>query len=146
MIQQAGGNIHCGLRSVRIHSIDQAFIVSPADLLLVRLTESRNREVNSPRTLDEVERLHILGVLDETRWRIKGDEGTAALLGMNSSGVYSKMKKRGIPTKRENYVNPLHRKLHFDGNIASLMNTLPFIKPPCTRHFSGIRSAQFSQC
>jgi formate hydrogenlyase transcriptional activator len=56
--------------------------------------------------LEEVERRHLLGVLEETEWRIKGKEGAAALLGMNPSSLYSKMKKFGIPTKREKYVNP----------------------------------------
>ncbi len=81
--------------------IEQAFIVSPADLLVVRLPKSRPREVSSPRTLEGVERRHILSVLEQTRWRIKGQEGAAALLGLNPSSLYSKMKKLGIPSKHK---------------------------------------------
>jgi len=57
--------------------------------------------VISSQTLEEIERRHILGVLKETRWRIKGAEGAAARLDVNPSSLYSKMKKLDIPTRRK---------------------------------------------
>jgi formate hydrogenlyase transcriptional activator len=81
--------------------IEQAFIVSPGDVLIVRLPESQNADAIPGRTLEEIERQHILRVLDQTRWRIKGGEGAASWLGLNPSSLYSKMKKLGIPSKRK---------------------------------------------
>jgi len=42
--------------------IEQAFIISPGDVLLVRLPESPPASVISSQTLEEIERRHILGV------------------------------------------------------------------------------------
>jgi formate hydrogenlyase transcriptional activator len=81
--------------------IEQAFIVSPGDMLIVRLPEPGLANAIPAQTLEEVERQHILRVLDQTRWRIKGGEGAASCLGLNPSSLYSKMKKLRIPSKRK---------------------------------------------
>jgi formate hydrogenlyase transcriptional activator len=81
--------------------MEQAFIVSPAEVLIVRLAEPRNADVISAQTLEEVERQHILNVLDQTRWRIGGTGGAASLLGLNRSTLHSKMKKLGIRSRRK---------------------------------------------
>ena len=49
--------------------------------------------------LNELERRYILAVLEATNWKMKGDDGAAARLGLPSSTLYSRMKKLGI-TKR----------------------------------------------
>ena len=46
--------------------------------------------------LRDVERQHILEVLNGCRWVIGGDDGAAALLGMPPSTLRSRMKKLGI--------------------------------------------------
>ena len=46
--------------------------------------------------LTTVERSHILSVLEQTQWKISGDNGAAALLGIPSSTLRSKMKRLGI--------------------------------------------------
>jgi transcriptional regulator with GAF, ATPase, and Fis domain len=46
--------------------------------------------------LDEVQRNHILKVLEQTGWRIRGKGGTAQLLGLKPSTLESKMNKLGI--------------------------------------------------
>jgi transcriptional regulator with GAF, ATPase, and Fis domain/ligand-binding sensor domain-containing protein len=46
--------------------------------------------------LSTVERTHILGVLQETNWKISGVDGAAAILGLPSSTLRSKMKRHGI--------------------------------------------------
>jgi len=81
--------------------MEQAFIVSPAEVLIVRLAEPRNAAVIPAQTLEEVERQHIIGVLDQTRWRIGGAGGAASLLGLNRSTLNSKMKKLGIHSRRK---------------------------------------------
>ena len=79
--------------------IEQAFILSPGDVLLVRMPESRSTDAVSAQTLEENERQFILRILDKTSWRIKGAGGAASLLSLNPSTLYSKMKKLGIPTR-----------------------------------------------
>jgi transcriptional regulator with GAF, ATPase, and Fis domain len=48
------------------------------------------------RTLEEMERNQILKVLTETRWRIEGRDGAAAILGLNPSTLRARMHKLGI--------------------------------------------------
>jgi formate hydrogenlyase transcriptional activator len=48
------------------------------------------------RTLEEVERQHILSVLEETGWRVSGKRGAAAILGLHRSTLESRMAKLGI--------------------------------------------------
>jgi formate hydrogenlyase transcriptional activator len=47
-------------------------------------------------TLDEAQRQHILRVLRETRWRIAGPKGAAAILGMKRTTLQARMRKLGI--------------------------------------------------
>jgi len=48
------------------------------------------------RTLEEMERNQILKTLSETRWRIDGKDGAAAILGLNPSTLRARMHKLGI--------------------------------------------------
>jgi transcriptional regulator with GAF, ATPase, and Fis domain len=81
--------------------IEQAFIVSQGDLLTVRLPDAGDLGVVPARTLEGVERQHILSVLNQTQWRIKGPRGAAELLGLKPSTLYSTMSRLGIPTKHK---------------------------------------------
>ncbi|MFO0731183.1 MAG: helix-turn-helix domain-containing protein [Nitrospiraceae bacterium] len=47
-------------------------------------------------TLEERERAHILGVLTHTNWRVSGDKGAAAILGLKPTTLEARMKKLGI--------------------------------------------------
>jgi transcriptional regulator with GAF, ATPase, and Fis domain len=59
-------------------------------------------EISSPslsstvRTLEETERNQILKTLSETRWRIEGKDGAAAMLGLHPSTLRARMHKLGI--------------------------------------------------
>jgi formate hydrogenlyase transcriptional activator len=61
-----------------------------------------NLSISSPsmssaiRTLEEVERNQILNILSETRWRIEGKNGAAAILGLHPSTLRARMHKLGI--------------------------------------------------
>ena len=48
------------------------------------------------RTLEQVERTHILNVLKQTSWRIAGEQGAAAILDMHPNTLRSRMQKLGI--------------------------------------------------
>jgi len=47
-------------------------------------------------TLEQVERAHIVKVLDSTRWKVSGEHGAAKILGLNQNTLVSKMKKLNI--------------------------------------------------
>jgi len=101
--------------------IERAVILSPGPSLLVPLTDlevgHQKSEVESPSpvsgngspddqfptsnpqspmTLEDAERSHILGALGETGWVVGGAKGAAARLGMKRSTLQWKMKKLGI--------------------------------------------------
>ena len=46
--------------------------------------------------LEEVERTHIVSVLEECGWRVRGKDGAAERLGLKRSTLQSRMKKLGI--------------------------------------------------
>ena len=52
-------------------------------------------------TLAHTEEQHIRAVLEKTGWRIKGMGGAADLLGLKPSTLYAKMKKLGVPSRRQ---------------------------------------------
>lgn len=46
--------------------------------------------------MQDVEREHIMKVLDKANWIVSGDKGAAKLLGLNPNTLFSRMKKLGI--------------------------------------------------
>jgi formate hydrogenlyase transcriptional activator len=78
--------------------IERALILCPGPVLKL----ADKLEISSPplssavRTLEETERNQILKTLSETRWRIEGKDGAAALLGLNPSTLRARMHKLGI--------------------------------------------------
>jgi formate hydrogenlyase transcriptional activator len=82
--------------------IERAVILSPGQSLQIPLNDLQLAVARSPmpaspaRTLTDVEREHILGVLRETGWVLAGSQGAAARLGMKRSSLQWKMKKLGI--------------------------------------------------
>ena len=47
-------------------------------------------------TLEDMERHHILKILEQTGWRISGARGAAKMLNINASTLRSRMEKLGI--------------------------------------------------
>ena len=47
-------------------------------------------------TLEEMERQHIVGVLEQTNWRVNGEKGAAKILDLNPTTLEARMKKLGI--------------------------------------------------
>jgi formate hydrogenlyase transcriptional activator len=78
--------------------IERAVILCPGPVLQL----ADKLEISSPplsfavRTLEEAERNQILKTLSETRWRIEGTDGAAAILGLHPSTLRARMKKLGI--------------------------------------------------
>jgi formate hydrogenlyase transcriptional activator len=80
--------------------IERAMILSPGTTLVVdeALGSSDLSDSIIPPTqhLEEVERAHILAVLNACQWRIKGAGQAAERLGLHPSTLYSRMRKLGI--------------------------------------------------
>jgi PAS domain S-box-containing protein len=66
--------------------VDEALEMRPPDL----------HAATDRRTLEAVERDHIVGVLEQTGWRIEGDGGAADILAIHANTLRSRMKKLGI--------------------------------------------------
>src|SRR5262245_18944470 len=79
--------------------IERAVILSQRNVLSVSLCEL-SKSVQSTRctktSLLEVERDHILKILQETNWVIGGPNGAANRLGLKRTTLYSRMEKLGI--------------------------------------------------
>ena len=75
--------------------IERATILSAGPTLHVDLPDPMDPKTPGM-TLEEVERRHIIAVLDEVRWRIRGDGGAAQRLGLKPSTLESRMRKAGI--------------------------------------------------
>ncbi len=84
--------------------IERAVILCHSDTLEIELPDFHSKlpsEANYSRTdvkknLREVEKTHIIEVLNSTFWRIRGSGGAAELLGMKPTTLESRMAKLGI--------------------------------------------------
>jgi formate hydrogenlyase transcriptional activator len=81
--------------------IERAVILSPGPTLNVPLSELSPNKTDqisngAASTLKDVERRHILSVLNETNWVFAGPHGAAARLGIKRSTLQFRMKKLGI--------------------------------------------------
>ena len=48
------------------------------------------------RSIEEVEREHIINTLKQTNWKVSGEKGAAKILGLNATTLEARMKKLGI--------------------------------------------------
>jgi len=79
--------------------IERAVILSPGADLHVPLSELKpltGNSTNGAKTLEGIEREHILKILRQTNWIVGGRSGAATQLGMRRSTLQSRMKKLGI--------------------------------------------------
>ena len=82
----------------RRFQLPEGWAVSLGPLSITEAAEVRGAIESASReaTLEELERSHILQVLQQTRWRVEGPKGAAAILGLNPSTLRSRMHKLGI--------------------------------------------------
>jgi formate hydrogenlyase transcriptional activator len=81
--------------------IERALILSRSSVLHIPLADLKPRTVdvghaNGSATLEEVERKHILSVLEQTNWVFAGPNGAAARLGIKRPTLQFRMQKLGI--------------------------------------------------
>jgi formate hydrogenlyase transcriptional activator len=87
--------------------IERAVILSkgpelqvPLDGLKVKNAES-SVKTNGATTLEEIERKHILSILEQTNWVFAGPKGAAARLGLKRPTLQFRMQKLGISRPRK---------------------------------------------
>ena len=78
--------------------LERAVICSsgPKLHLMDDLVRSSKDVATSSQTMEAVEREHILRVLEQTRWKVSGENGAAEILGLNRSTLRARMRKLGI--------------------------------------------------
>ncbi len=76
--------------------IERAVILARGEKLIVEVPTAREEGADHLLSLNEVERSHILRVLERTAWRVQGKGGAAEILGLNRSTLESRMAKLGI--------------------------------------------------
>lgn len=85
------------------HVIERAAILSKGTQLAavewIHPSESQSAAV-SLTTLEDVERAHIVKILETTGWRIAGENGAAEILGLPSTTLRSRMEKLEIGKQR----------------------------------------------
>ena len=85
------GNIR-ELRNV----IEQAMIICQEKVLHVRIPDFQESIQSVDLKLEDVVRNHILQVLENSGWRVKGKNGAAEMLGIKPTTLYSKISRLGI--------------------------------------------------
>lgn len=82
--------------------IERGLILSTGDTLRLEIPGSDRGGAPRRATLRDSQREHILRVLDETKWRIRGERGAAAILGLKPTTLESRMAKLGIKRSDRN--------------------------------------------
>jgi transcriptional regulator with GAF, ATPase, and Fis domain len=76
--------------------IERAMILSSGQTLQVTMPEIAAAQESANHNLHEIERSHILSILEKTHWRVSGKQGAAEMLGLKKSTLQSRMNKLGI--------------------------------------------------
>ncbi len=75
------------------------WLPAPEASQFVNKMSQKSTQSHRSLSLEEMERAHILEVLNATNWKIRGEDGAAVALGLNPTTLEARMKKQGI--KRE---------------------------------------------
>ncbi|MBC2734930.1 MAG: sigma 54-interacting transcriptional regulator [Desulfobacteraceae bacterium] len=76
--------------------IEHAMILCNGTTLHAHPPKQKPEDMAPNITLADVERRHILSVLEKTGWRVTGAQGAAQMLGLKRTTLQSKMKRLGI--------------------------------------------------
>jgi len=89
------------IRELR-NMVERSMILSNGPVLVIDVPESLSTEIAHTMTLEDVERMHILSVLERTGWRVRGRSGAAEILALKPTTLESMMKKLKIIRKKPN--------------------------------------------
>lgn len=76
--------------------IERAMIISSGERLEIDRLESAEDVQDMNATLGEVEKNHIVSILNDTGWKVSGRSGAAEILGLKPTTLEARMKKLGI--------------------------------------------------
>ncbi len=76
--------------------IERAMILCHGPALFIDVPRVSDSQAPNKLTLNELERQHILKVLESTGWRVRGKNGAAEILGLKPTTLDSRIKKLGI--------------------------------------------------
>ncbi|MHB8989943.1 MAG: sigma-54 interaction domain-containing protein, partial [Desulfobulbia bacterium] len=82
---------------------ERAMIVATTPVLHIELPKSAQSGPAPSGTLEDLERRHIVDVLDATGWRVSGKSGAATILGINPKTLESRMQRLGIQRNKNNF-------------------------------------------
>jgi formate hydrogenlyase transcriptional activator len=80
--------------------VERAMIAANGPRLTIALPQSSSAATRRSVRLVDVEKEHIKGVLDSTRWRIRGIGGAAEQLGLKATTLETRMAKLGLHRQR----------------------------------------------
>ena len=114
--------------------IEHAMIVSKSKSLEVHVPKPSSTETNATENLHDVERMHLVAVLEKTSSRLAGPGGAAEVLGLKRTTLQAKMKKLGIsiPPDNAQIRSLFHISAHniawpFGGRVSSFIITFEII-------------------
>ena len=90
------------IRELR-NMVERAMILSNGPALIIDVPESSASAITPAMSLENMERVHILSVLEKTGWRIRGSNGAAEILDIKPTTLDSRMKKLGIARIKPSY-------------------------------------------
>lgn len=79
--------------------IERAVITSHSQNLNIEVLPKNNFDTSDSDTLKELEKNHIIKVLEKTHWKVSGSGGAASILNIHPETLRSKMRKLGINKK-----------------------------------------------
>ena len=80
--------------------IEQAMIICQGTILHIRIPNFQESIKSVELKLEDVVRNHIVQVLENSGWRVKGKNGAAEILGIKPTTLYSKISRLGIKRPR----------------------------------------------
>jgi transcriptional regulator with GAF, ATPase, and Fis domain len=81
--------------------IERAVILSDGRTLNVSLPDDDSSSVTTGSTMDEVQRDHILQIMEQTGWRVRGAGGAAEILNMKPTTLENRMKRLGLERPKQ---------------------------------------------
>jgi chemotaxis protein methyltransferase CheR len=98
-VMDALQNYHWPGNVRELENVLERAVINSSGPKLRLMDELKSRQKDSPaapKTLEAVEREHIVRTLEQTRWKISGKNGAAEILGLNRSTLRARMRKLGI--------------------------------------------------
>jgi PAS domain S-box-containing protein len=79
--------------------IERAMILTKGTKLNIEMPKVSDANISRNKSLEDVERGHIVEVLEAANWRIRGKNGAAEILGLKPTTLEAKMHKLGVRRK-----------------------------------------------